>query len=58
MSEQDPVGYIDRPSDSGSGYAEGPEFIRCMDRREPQIHEVWYLGKDGVTREVHLTAHV
>ena len=29
-----------------------------MDGREPQIHEVWTFGEDGVTREVHPTARV
>ena len=29
-----------------------------MDRREPQIHEAWTFGEDGITREVHLTAQV
>ena len=26
--------------------------------REPQIHEVWAFGEDGITREVHPTAQV
>ena len=26
-----------------------------MDGREPQIHEVWDFGSDGITREVHPT---
>ena len=29
-----------------------------MDVRDPQIHEVWNFGDDGVTREVHPTARV
>ena len=29
-----------------------------MDGREPQIHEVWTFGEDGVTREVHPTAQL
>ena len=29
-----------------------------MDGRDPQIHEFWTSGEDGVTREVHLTAQV
>ena len=53
MNRRDPVGSIGRPSDSGSGGAEGPEFVRCVDVREPQIHEVWAFGFDGVTHEVH-----
>ena len=58
MARQDPVGSIGWTSDSGSGDAKGPEFIRCVDVREPQIHEVWAFGDKGVTREVHLTARV
>ena len=58
MSGQDPVGAIRRRSDSGSGDKDGLEFIRCVDGRDPQIHEVWSFGEDGVTREVHLTARV
>ena len=29
-----------------------------MDGREPQIHEVWDFGDNGVTREVHPTSQV
>ena len=29
-----------------------------MDGKDPQIHEVWTFGEDGVTREVHPTAQV
>ena len=29
-----------------------------MDGRDPQIHEVWNFGEDGVTPEVHSTAQV
>ena len=58
MTRQEPVGSISRPSDYGSGDAEVPEFIRCEEGREPQIHEVWDFGEDGVTREIHPTAQV
>ena len=58
MSGRDPVGSIGRPSDSGSTDAEGPKFIWCVDGQEPQIHEVWDFGEDGVTHEVHLTEQV
>ena len=58
MTRQDPVGSISWPSDSGSGGAEVPEFIRCVDGQEPQIHEVWDFGEDGVTHEFHPAALV
>ena len=58
MTRRDPVGYIDSPSNSGSRDTEGPEFIRCVDGREPQIHEVWDFGFDGITQEVLPTAQV
>ena len=53
MSGSYPVGFIDAASYSVNGDAEGPEFIWCMDRREPQVREVWTFGEDGVMREVH-----
>ena len=55
MARQEPVGFIRRPSDYGIGDEDGPDFIRCVDGRQPQIHEVWGGGKDGVTCEVHPT---
>ena len=58
MNQRAPVGTIRRPYDSGSGCVEGPEFIRCVDGREPQVHKVWGFGSDDITREVHLTAQV
>ena len=58
MARQYPVGPIHRPSSSGSGDEDGPNFIRCVDVQEPQIHEVWIFGEDGVTREVHPIAQV
>ena len=58
MVRWDPVDSIDSPSNSGNNDAEGPEFIQCVDGREPQIHEVWTFGEDGVTREVHPTAQL
>ena len=30
------------------------KFIRCVDGREPQIHELWCLRLENVTREIHL----
>ena len=58
MSRHEPVGSIGWPYYSSSGDAEGPEFIRCVDRQEPQIHEVFDFGEDGITCEVHPTAQV
>ena len=58
MDRQEPVGAICWPSNSDSGDEDGPEFIRCVDRREAQIHKGWTFGEDGVTREVCLTARV
>ena len=37
---------------------DGPDFIRCVDGREPQIQKVWTFGEDSVTCEVHPTAQV
>ena len=53
-----PMGPIYRRSDSVSGVAEGVEFIRCIDGWEPQIHEIWCPGSNGVTREVHPIAQI
>ena len=58
MARQESVGSIRLPSDYGSGDEDGPEFIRCVDGQESQIHEVWTFGEDGVTHEVHPTAQV
>ena len=38
-----PVGAICQPSSSGSGADDKLEFICCVFRRKPQIHEVWTL---------------
>ena len=58
MDGRESFGSIGRPSDSGSGGSERPEFIGCVDGREPHIHEVWAFGSNGVTREVHPTAQL
>ena len=58
MTRSAPVGSIRWPSNSGSEGTKGPEFIRCADGRDPQMHEVWDFGYDGITREVHPTARV
>ena len=33
-------------------------IICCVDRQQPEIHEVWTFGEDGFTPEVHPTARV
>ena len=58
MTGREPVGSIGRTSDSGSGEEDIPDFIRCVDGRDPQIHEVWDFGDDDVTCEVHLSVQV
>ena len=49
---------IRQPSDSGSGGTKCIELIWCVDNRYPQIHEIRFLGSNGVIREVHLTAQI
>ena len=56
MAKREPVGFIRQSSGYGSGDKEGPKFIRCVDGRQPEIHEVWNFGEDSVIPEVHLTA--
>ena len=46
------------PSDSCCGGADRSKFVRCVDRRDPEVHEVWIWGDDGITPEVHLTAQI
>ena len=58
MTRKDTVVSIRLPYTSASGGVEGTEFIRCLYGQEPQIHEVWDFGSDGITREVRLTARV
>ena len=58
MSRREPFGACRRPSASGSGDDDVPNFIRCVDGRYPKIHEVWTFGEDGVTPEVYQTACV
>ena len=47
------MGTICCPSDSGGGGTKGVEFIGCVGGWEPQMHEIWSLGINRVTREVH-----
>ena len=58
MSSQEPVEFIRRYSNSGSGCEDGPDFIGCVDRRQTHIHEVCNFYEDNATREVHPTAQV
>ena len=58
MPRLEPVRDIFRNSDSGCGDYDGPKFICCVDGRQPDIHEVWTFGEDGVTLEVHPPACV
>ena len=52
------MGSIRRPSDSSREGTKSVEFIWCVDGREPQIHEIWCLGYNGVTHEFHTTAQI
>ena len=52
------VGPICRPSDSDSGSTKGTEIIQCVDGRYLQMHEIWCLSSDRITREVHPTAQL
>ena len=43
---------------SGSGGTKGVKFVQCIDGQEPQMHEIWCLDSNGITRKVHLTAQI
>ena len=58
MPRTELVRYIRRPSDSGCGDDDGPQFIRFVDRRQPKFHKVCIFGEDGVTLKVHPTARI
>ena len=58
MAGWEPVEAIRQTSDSVSGDEDRPEFIRCVDERQPEIHEVWTFKEDGVTPKVHPTARI
>ena len=58
MSKLEPVGAIFRTSNSGCEDDDGTQFIRCVDGQQLKIHEVWVFGEDGVTPEVHPSAHI
>ena len=51
-----PVGAICWPLDSSCGDADRSKFFCCVDGRDPKVNEVWILGEDGVTPEVHPAA--
>ena len=53
-----PVGATQSPSDSSCGDADKSNSICCVDGREPEVNEVWILGEDGATPEVHTTLRV
>ena len=52
------MGYICWNSDSCSRGTKDFYFIRCVDGRERQIHEISGLGFDGITSKIHPTAQV
>ena len=56
MPRLEPVRAICRPSDSDCGDDDGPQFICCVDRGQPKIHEVQTFGEDGVSPKVHPAA--
>ena len=49
---------IPRPSNTCSGSTEDTAFIQCVDGQETHIHELWCLGLDNLTCNVHSTARV
>ena len=58
MPRRKPVGVICQPFCSGNGGEDGIEFVRYVDGREPQIHELWSFAEDGITCKVHPFARV
>ena len=58
MSLSVPVEAIDWPSNSGCGDSDRSNFIRCVDRREPEVHKVWIWGDDDITTKVHPSSQV
>ena len=52
------MGYIRWTLNPGSGSIKDTAFIQCVDVQESQIHELWCLGLDNITREVHPTAQL
>ena len=58
MIQRAPMGSILRPSNPGNGSTEDTTFIQFVDGRDPQIHELWCLGLENISRKVHPTAQV
>ena len=58
MPRLETAGDIRQPSNPGSGDDDGLEFIPCVGGRQPEIHEVWTFGEDGITPKVHTFARV
>ena len=46
------------PSESGCGSVDQSKFVRCVDGRDPEVHEFWIWGDDGIIPKLHLTAWV
>ena len=58
MIRHNPMKSIQRPSDSGRGIIEATAIIQCVDGREPQIHDLWYLVLNGISCKVCTTSQV
>ena len=58
MIRRAPMGSIRRPLDSGDGSNEDTAIIKCVDGREPHIHELWFLGLENITHKLHPTVQV
>ena len=52
------MGSIHWPSNPDIGITKDTAFIQCVGGQEPQIHEVWILGLDGIIHEVRPKARV
>ena len=53
-----PIGSIRKLLDSGIRSTEDTYLIRCVDGQVPQIHELWCLGLENISREVCPTARL
>ena len=58
MPIRKPVRAIRKPFKYGSGANDRLEFILCAGGRQPEIHEVWTFGDNGITPKVHSFARV
>ena len=52
------MGYIFWTLNRGSGSTENTSFIQCVGIREPHINELWCLGLENNSWEVHPTDRV